>query len=556
MTFLPVAHRELLAATRRPGMRRARVWAALAGAGVTLLVLVFVSFTGAGGQGGRFLFTTLSWGCAFMGMLGGALIASDALSMERRDGTLGFLFLTELDGLDVVTGKFAAHALNALYALGAVFPVMAIPWFVGGVTGDEFWKTTLSLLNVLFVGTTAGLAASAMNVRQGAAAWTALWITAVVHLAGPVASVVLGLGFGGGPWLLPRALSPGMAFLVARDASPPTDGGPGFGSTLLASHAVGWAFLALAAWRVQAEWRSSAEVRGQGTPRRALSRSWLDRDPLRAWLDGAPAMRRAAWAVSALGAMAWIPMAVGSVTAWGSVATTWILACSVVLRGLMAWEATAFLSEARRDGSLELLLSTPLRDADLRRAVSEHVRARFGGPLVLMGVACTFASSSLGPLFGGPLVLMGVAWVGVAVVKLDPFWVMVHGIGMVLQCMAMPQVGMWFALTERRPMAAFAKTFGLVTLASTLLEYVCCIGLALPPLLNVWASNKMTLSVRDIVAGVRGRWERRDGWWVAQPLQGGDGSAPPWRDPRPPSLPYQRRASRGGREAGDGDEGA
>lgn len=534
MTFLPVAHRELLAATRRPGMRRARVWTAVVASLFTLLMLGFVGWTGAGGQGGRFVFGALSWGCALMALWTGAFLTSDTLSMERRDGTLGFLFLTELDGLDVVTGKFAAHALNALYALAAVFPVMAIPWFVGGVTGDEFWKTTLSLLNVLFVGTTAGLAASAMNVRQGAAAWTALWITAVVHLGGPLASVTLGLGFGGGPWLLPRALSPGMAFLVARDASPPTDGGPGFGSTLLASHAVGWVFLALAAWRVQAEWRSSAEVRGQGTPRRALSRAWLDRDPLRAWLDGAPAMRRAAWAISGIASLAWVLLAIESVTAWGSEATTWILGCSVVLRGLMAWEATAFLSEARRDGSLELLLSTPLRDADLCRAVSEHVRARFGGPLVLMGVA----------------------WVGVAVVRLDPFWVMLHGIGMVLQWMAMPQVGMWFALTERRPMAAFAKTFGLVTLASTLLEYVCCIGLALPPLLNVWASNKMTLSVRDIVAGVRGRWERRDGWWVAQPLQGGDGSAPPWRDPRPPSLPYQRHASRGVREAGNGGEGA
>lgn len=529
MTFLPVAHRELLAATRRPGMRRARVGAAIVASGVALLMLAFISVTGAGGQGGRFVFGMLSWGCALLAVLGGIWLTSDTVSMERRDGTLGFLFLTELDGVDVVTGKFTAHALGALYALAAVFPVLAIPWFVGGVTAGEFWKTTLALLNLLFVATTSGLATSAVCMRQAQAAWMAAWLTAVIQLAGPLASAGLGLALGGGPWLWPRALSPGHAFLVARDAAPPLDGGPGFAASLVVSHAVGWLLLAVSAWRVQAGWRAPAEPRDAGARRRTLSRPWLERDPLRAWLDGSGTSRRAVWCVAAVPWVGALPLVALPASEWAGPAGVLAVASSVVLLGWTAWETTAFLSEARRDGSLELLLSTPLRDAEVTQAISGHVRDRFLYPMLATAAAVLWLVS----IWGGPI------------------WACLHAVGMGLQWMVMPHVGMWFALTERRPMMAFAKTFGLVTVASSFLEYVCCLGLALPPVLHVWASNQLRLPLRDIVAGVRGRWQRRDGWWVAQPLQGQGGGAPPWRDPRPPPLPYQRRAHGQARESDD-----
>ena len=250
MTFLPVAHRELLAATRRRGMRRARVWAALAGSGVTFLVLVFVSLTGAGGQGGRFLFAILSWACAFMGMLGGAMVASDALSMERRDGTLGFLFLTELDGLDVVSGKFVAHGLNALFGLAGVFPVMAIAWFLGGVTAGEFWRTTAALLNGLFVGTATGLAVSAMCHGAGRAAWMTVFATGWLNLGIPLLAEGAAAVSGSGAWLWTGILSPGLAFVKASEFMPGNDGGPGFITTLGGSHAMGWAMLGFAAWKI------------------------------------------------------------------------------------------------------------------------------------------------------------------------------------------------------------------------------------------------------------------------------------------------------------------
>ena len=52
----------------------------------------------------------------------GPFLTSDCLSEEKRDGTLGFLFITELGGYDVVSGKLLATSLRASYALLAIFP--------------------------------------------------------------------------------------------------------------------------------------------------------------------------------------------------------------------------------------------------------------------------------------------------------------------------------------------------------------------------------------------------------------------------------------------------
>ncbi len=124
MTFLPVAQRELLAASRRKATFRMRVWTALFAAGLTFFMLLFVSITGAGAQSGRWLFYVLVFGGNLFAILAGVLATADSLSEERRDGSLGFLFLTDLNGIDVVAGKFTGRALGALYGLTSVFPVI------------------------------------------------------------------------------------------------------------------------------------------------------------------------------------------------------------------------------------------------------------------------------------------------------------------------------------------------------------------------------------------------------------------------------------------------
>src|ERR1044071_9279281 len=45
------------------------------------------------------------------------LLTADCVSRERREGTLGLLFLTDLRGIDVILGKLAAKGIVPMYCL-------------------------------------------------------------------------------------------------------------------------------------------------------------------------------------------------------------------------------------------------------------------------------------------------------------------------------------------------------------------------------------------------------------------------------------------------------
>lgn len=76
------------------------------------------------------------------------MLTADSLSRERREGTLGFLFLTDLQGY-VVAGKLAGLALIPLHGLLATFPIAALTLCLGGVTAGEFWRTQWVVANTL-----------------------------------------------------------------------------------------------------------------------------------------------------------------------------------------------------------------------------------------------------------------------------------------------------------------------------------------------------------------------------------------------------------------------
>jgi ABC-type transport system involved in multi-copper enzyme maturation permease subunit len=81
----------------------------------------------------------------------GAALPADCLSRERREGTLGLLFLTNLNSAEVVAGKVLSTTLAAGYGLLAVFPLLAVTLLLGGVPFDEFWRVALALVNALLV---------------------------------------------------------------------------------------------------------------------------------------------------------------------------------------------------------------------------------------------------------------------------------------------------------------------------------------------------------------------------------------------------------------------
>jgi ABC-type transport system involved in cytochrome c biogenesis permease component len=125
MTFLPIVARELRVASRR----RVTYWSRSVTAVGTIIIGLFV-FANNGNEAphivGQNLFGVISW-LAFVYCFGVGVSTADCLSEEKREGTLGLLFLTDLKGYDVIVGKLVATSLNAFYALLSIFPVLAIP---------------------------------------------------------------------------------------------------------------------------------------------------------------------------------------------------------------------------------------------------------------------------------------------------------------------------------------------------------------------------------------------------------------------------------------------
>src|SRR5207244_3232309 len=135
---------------------------------------------------GRILFNILTYYAFGMSLLAGVLLAADCLSEEKRDGTLGLLFLTDLKGHDVVLGKLIAVGLSALYGLVAVLPVTALPLLMCGVTGNEYWRVALAMVNALFVSLAAGILVSSLSRDAIKAMGNTLGLLVVIAVGLPV----------------------------------------------------------------------------------------------------------------------------------------------------------------------------------------------------------------------------------------------------------------------------------------------------------------------------------------------------------------------------------
>jgi hypothetical protein len=140
VSFLPIVERELRVVARKTSIYRTRTLVAILGAGLAFLFLVAGYVSGSARLGGQ-VFSTLVF-VAFIYCLMEGLRGADAISEEKREGTLGLLF-DRLRGYDVVLGKLAAIALRSLHGLLAFIPVLATALILGGVTagnsGDRLW---------------------------------------------------------------------------------------------------------------------------------------------------------------------------------------------------------------------------------------------------------------------------------------------------------------------------------------------------------------------------------------------------------------------------------
>src|SRR5437762_2593234 len=164
MSVLPIVRRELRVAARK----RSTFWLRVASA-ITAVVLASGCLLMGGWQGvgtaqmGSILFYALTWTCLAAALSAGLFFTADCLSEEKREGTLGFLFLTDLRGYDVVLGKLMATSLRCVFALLAIFPILAITLIMGGVQPAVFWRTMLALAHALFFSLASGVLVSTLS---------------------------------------------------------------------------------------------------------------------------------------------------------------------------------------------------------------------------------------------------------------------------------------------------------------------------------------------------------------------------------------------------------
>jgi ABC-type Na+ efflux pump permease subunit len=163
----PVLQRELREGARRRVNHRLRFLSA--GVGTLVLWIIAANAQKSAAQLGGWLFCglhTLLLGLIFLIV---PALTADCIAREKREGTLGLLFLTPLSAGGIVAGKALAQALRALTLWVAVLPILAIPFMTGGIT----WFDACIALSLEFCTTVlclaAGLLASSLARERNTA---------------------------------------------------------------------------------------------------------------------------------------------------------------------------------------------------------------------------------------------------------------------------------------------------------------------------------------------------------------------------------------------------
>ncbi len=495
MTFLPVVVRELRVAARRPGTYWNRLVAAAVALGIAAVVYSLLSAgTGGPSELGLYLFVTLAWLQFLFCLPAGPRLTADIISEERREGTLGLLFLTDLKGYDIVLGKLVAASFDGVYALLGAVPILGLCVLLGGVSGQQFGLTVLVLLNTLFVslavscwvstwfenGRRAQLVSVLTVLGLVLGPWGVMWLEAVRDNFNQPPTFL---------WLAPSPVLPMIIAVLPPTALPPVSFGPfvelfwpslaaqfllGVLALLGSSRAVArvWRDRPVGHWR--ARWLAAWQRYKYGIgPARAAHRARLLAINPIYWLLARDRLSpRLVWGVLAVAALFFLWVRLEFPEDWAD--PGWLTVFSQGLYGVLklwiAAVAVVRLAEDKRSGALELLLTAPLTLRELSAGLRHALQRQFLGPVLAVLAADVWfwqLSVAAGYTGGEPTSGMYLARMSLLVLDAVVLW----------------QLGPWVAVTVRHPNLAVAH----------LLIRVCVLpwlaflgGLTLLALLDLW----------------------------------------------------------------------
>ncbi len=498
MGLLPIIDRELRVAARRGKNYWLRVAAAMAAALVCGWTVLWFGRTLPPTTLGQTLFAYLSVLAFAFCLLVGPFITADCISEEKRDGTLGLLFLTELSSYHVVLGKWIATALTGLYGLLAILPALGLPLLLGGVTPAEYGRVALAVVNAMVFSLTAGMFVSALSREQTKA--TLGSVILILGLTGLVpglfvffATGVLGIAVNQLP---PLALvSPAYTGYLAIEAS--YKAGPHLYWTSLALvHGLSWGFMVATAALLPRVWRDDPSEKP------ATTRRWLRFGYTRGWqrafrrrLETNPVFAAAArlrwphlvfWTLTTLVAINVYWIAVGSRRNPAAYQFHQNFAYALIFtnRVWITVMACHFFLEARRTGALELLLTTPLPVRTLLRGHRRALWHYFFGPIFVIGllhaayVVATWQGSPTRTFAGGSML----SYYVIAAVN--------SYVSFLTDVFALCSVGAWLSLSLRKTGLALLLTFAFVILIPwTLGYYLQNLSGLLPARWLIWLQN-------------------------------------------------------------------
>ena len=392
MRFFTVADRELRAAARRPAAFRARWITAAVFFGLLLWCLWgFNAFRSR--RAGSEIFEVLSVLTFIYCLIVGTAMTADCLSSERREGTLGLLYLTNLNSLEIVVGKLFSSALSAVYGLVAIFPILAMPVMMGGVSFAVFGKTILALVVTIFFSLACGFVASALCKRQFTAIAMAMGFALVYGMGLMAVATILDQTVK--KFSLADELASFCPLYTLMAARTRVFGDDCYWFSVAAVLGVTLLWMALVVWRLAWTWRdqpksrrltkSSPATEAARSRRSARHAAWrrrlLDINPFY-WLAGqrrisSPIFMIWALAVVALTALVAGPFfglmfrgqsyapVLGNMFAW-----VWGgLAIHALTTYYAAMVASQRLAEDKQTGALELILSTPTTERTIERGL-------------------------------------------------------------------------------------------------------------------------------------------------------------------------------------------
>lgn len=475
MTFLPIVERELRVRSRLRSTNKVR---SLAAALACIVVLGVVTFGGgATGRGGGIFFKVIAWLGFIYCLLEGARATADALSRERREGTLGLLFLTDLKGYDVVLGKLCATSLASVYGLLAVFPPISLVLLVGGVTGGEFWRLVLVLMNTLFFSLTAGLLVSSTNTTESRSVMRTLYVVLTLAAVPPLLQATLPKLISPVTWCL--AICPTQGFVALFDTEYRTQSDQ-YWISIISTHVLGWLQLAGASYfaprlwedlprrRTRPLWLRLALLIGLTNEEKTRQRRCviLSRNPILWWFSRHEVAHPWIWLLvlgfcsggsALLLIQQWQPTA-GLLVLGGALLVHLSLAVWTAAKACYAFPAL------RESGLLDVLLTTPLEVREiLEGPVLGLIRALRWPLTVLLTIEFFLLASLLGRMaWGGyspDATFLGLGIFVTVAGSLSDIYMAGH-------------YGLWLGLNSRKPSIALGKILALLLLPLVFIP--CC----------------------------------------------------------------------------------